>query len=153
MGGVARAGYRSPVQGRYFDGGVQFRGGGPSDDHWRIYSGLAQGFYRGGHLFQRRSDQPGQADDVGLRAAGLAYDLVGRDHHAEVRHLITVAGHHDRNDVFSDVVHVSLDRGDEHFFALRRVFLFHKGRDGIHGAFHHAGAFHYLGEEHFSLSE
>ena len=63
------------------------------------------------HLVERRRDQPGEADDAALLDGGVE-DAVGRNHHAEVEHLVVVAAEDDADDVLADVVDVALDRGE-----------------------------------------
>ena len=65
------------------------------------------------HLVERRRDQPGEADDVAVLLDRGVEDRVGRDHDAEVDHLVAVAAEHDPDDVLADVVDVAL-HGREH---------------------------------------
>ena len=69
------------------------------------------------HFFQRRRDQPRQADDVGFFRARHVQHLLARHHHTHINHFIVVALEHHRNYVLADVVHITLDRGD-HDLAL-----------------------------------
>ena len=65
------------------------------------------------HLVERRSDKTTQADDVDLVLLGGGKDLVARDHDADVDDLVAVTGQDDANDVLSDVMDITLDRGHE----------------------------------------
>ncbi len=89
-------------------------------------------------------------------------DLLARDHHAHVDHLVVVAGQHDADDVLADVVHVALHRG-EHDLALRLDYLpgrghrrllgFHERRQVGDGLLHHARRLHHLRQEHLARAE
>ena len=61
------------------------------------------------HLVQRRGDQPGEPDDVGVLGHGGVEDLLRRHHDAEVDDLVVVALEDDADDVLADVVDVALD--------------------------------------------
>ena len=74
------------------------------------------------HFVERRRDQAGQPDDVGLLGDRGLQDLVRRHHHAEIDHVVIVALEHDADDVLADVVDVALD-GGEHDLAVRRLVL------------------------------
>ncbi len=60
------------------------------------------------HLVERRRDQAGQPDDVGLLGLRRFQDLRRRHHDAEIDDLVIVALEHDADDVLADVVHVAL---------------------------------------------
>ena len=70
------------------------------------------------HLVERRRDQAGQPDDVGLLGRRRLQDFLRRHHDAEIDHVVIVALEHDADDVLADVVHVALD-GREHDLAVR----------------------------------
>ena len=72
------------------------------------------------HLVERRRDQAGQADNVGILRLGGLQDLGRRHHHAEIDDLVIVALEHDADDVLADIVHVALD-GREHDLAVTRL--------------------------------
>ncbi len=61
------------------------------------------------HLVERRRDQAGQPDGVGIFGDGGVEDLRGRHHDPEVDHPVVVASEYDTHDVLADVVHVALD--------------------------------------------
>ncbi len=81
------------------------------------------------HLIKRGRDQPREADDVDLVLDRLVEDAVGRDHDAEVDHLVVVALQDDADDVLADVVHVALDGGHQH---LARAPVSRAVRLGLH---------------------
>ena len=70
------------------------------------------------HLVERGRDEAREADDVAALLDGGVEDRVGRDHHAQVDHLVAVAAEHDADDVLADVVDVALD-GRQHDAARR----------------------------------
>ena len=110
------------------------------------------------HLIQRRRDQAGQADDVGLVLARGVENFLRRRHHAQIDHLIAVALQHHADDVLADVVHVALHR--RHHDAARRVpspgsglLGFHEGQQIGDRFFHHAGGFDHLRQKHLARAE
>ena len=116
------------------------------------------------HLVERRRDQPGQTDDVGLLGARGLQNLRRRHHDAEIDDLVIVAREHDADDVLADVVHVALDR--RHYDlavgrALGRAarapallfFLLHVRHQVSDRLLHHARRLHHLRQEHLSGAE
>ena len=112
------------------------------------------------HLVERRGDEPGETDDVGLLLAGAIEDRLRRHHHAEVDHVEVVAGQHDADDVLADVVDVAL-HGRHHdlarrraaLAARRRLFGVHVGHQHGHRLLHHARRLHHLRQEHLARAE
>ena len=109
------------------------------------------------HLLERRRDEPGQPDEVGVRLARRLEDPLDRDHDAEVDDLVVVAGQDDAHDVLADVVDVALDRGhDDPAVGPRRAGLA-LGLDERHEVgdrlLHHPGALDHLGQEHLAGPE
>ena len=107
------------------------------------------------HFVERRRDQAGQADEVGLEALGLGYDTLRARHHTEVGHGVVIAREDHANDVLADVVDIALDGCDEER-ALRGAADFLGGHEGFKvgdGRLHHAGGADDLGEEHLSFAE
>ena len=83
---------------------------------------------------------------------------IAGDHHAEVFDFVVVAGEHDPNDVFTDVVDVAFDGGDQEFTCGRAfggfaLFGLHEWQQVRDGALHDAGAFDHLWEEHIAIAE
>ena len=110
------------------------------------------------HLFQRRRNQSGQADDVGVMfARGVEY-LLARHHHAHVYYFKVIALQHHGDDVFADVMHIALHRR-HHDFALGLVvagtqfFRFDVRHQMRHRLLHHACGFHHLWQKHFACAE
>ena len=147
---------------------VHARGGRATDEQWRLaLFEIRIALHFGGdvgHFFERRRDQTGQADQVGIDFFGFGEDLRAWDHHTHVFHVKIITLQHHGDDVFADVVDVAFDRGD-HDFGLRargsRVaardgggfFGFDKRNQMRHGLLHHAGRFDHLRQEHFALAE
>ncbi len=144
------------------DRGVGARGGRTADEERDLE---AQALHLRGevdHLVQRRRDQAGQADDVGAVLLRRVEDLLGRDHHAEVDHLVVVALQDDADDVLADVVDVALDRrhddravgvllGRER--GVLGLLLLDEGDQVGHGLLHDAGALDHLRQEHLAGAE
>ena len=109
-----------------------------------------------GHFVERRRNQAAQADALRTPCHRFVDDALRFDHDTQVIDFISVAGHHDRHDILADVVHVAFHGGDQHLSgvvcsAVRT--LFDVGRQGRHGALHHAGGLHDLGQEHLAFAE
>ncbi len=139
--------------------GMRARGGGPAD-HQRHLEALALHFAgHVGHLFQRRGDQAGQADDVGVLGPGPVQDGLGGDHHPQVDHLEVVAGQDHPDDVLADVVHVALDRGHDDLavgggrIAGAQLFGLDEGQQVGHRLLHHPRGLDHLGQEHLAGAE
>ena len=64
------------------------------------------------HLVEGRRDEAGKAHDVAVLLERGVEDPVGGDHDSEIDDLVAVAPENDADDVLADVVHVSLDGGE-----------------------------------------
>ena len=73
-------------------------------------AGILQITGRGDHLLSALYQQPGEADSIGMVFGKGSDELFWRNFNAQIHHLITVIAENDFNQVFSDVVHISLDR-------------------------------------------
>ena len=110
------------------------------------------------HFVERRRDQAGQPDDVGLFGDRRLQDFLRRHHDAEIDDVVIVALEHDADDVLADVVHVALD-GGQHDLAVRRnvraavLVLLHVRHQIGDGLLHHARRFHHLRQEHPARAE
>jgi hypothetical protein len=135
--------------------------GGRAADHQRQLEALA--LHLGGdmaHLVERRRDQAGKPDDVGLLGLGGLQNLRGRHHDAEIDDLVVVALEHDPDDALADVVHVALD-GRQHDLAVRALpggallpfFLVHVGQQVGDRLLHHARRLDHLRQEHLARAE
>ena len=109
-----------------------------------------------GHLFQRRCDQAGQADDVGILLLGGVEDGLGVHHHPQVDDFEIIALEHHTDDVLADVVHVALDRGHDDLAGgagISGLLRFDIGNQIGHRLFHHPRRLHHLGQEHLAVAE
>ena len=114
------------------------------------------------HLFQAGRDQARQADDVGALDLGARQNFVAGHHHAHVDDFKVVALQDHRDDVLADVMHVTLDGGDDDL-ALgldvgtgrfeQQLFRLDVGQQMRYGLLHDAGAFDHLRQEHLALAE
>ena len=111
------------------------------------------------HLLERRRDEAGQADDVGVVLERGVEDLLRRHHDAEVDDLEVVALEDDADDVLADVVHVALDRR-HHDRALRlagvarrRLLRLDERHEVPDRLLHHARGLHDLRQEHLAGAE
>ena len=110
------------------------------------------------HLVERRGDEAGQADHVGVVVVGALQDVLPRHHDAEVDDLEPVALQDHADDVLADVVDVALDGGhDDPALALGGagllLFLLDEGDQVGDGLLHHPRRLHDLGQEHLARSE
>jgi len=117
-----------------------------------------------GHLVERRRNQAAQTDDVGALLSGRREDRLRGHHHAEVDDAVAVAAEHDADDVLADVVHVSLDGGEQHgpgavvavVDASRGplgLVLLEVGVEERDGPLHRPCALHDLRQEHAAAAE
>ena len=92
-----------------------------------------------------------------LRADRLVQDAVGRDHDAQVDHLVVVALQDDADDVLADVVHVALDGGHQHLAGrlagLAVLLGLHERHQPGHRLLHHPGRLDHLRQEHLAGAE
>ena len=105
------------------------------------------------HLVQRRCDQTRQPDHIDIFTLCRFKDFRRWHHDAKVNDFVVVAGQHNANDVFTDIMHIALHCCHEDLTCglLFAVFFgLDVRRQNSDGLFHHAGGFHHLGEEHFT---
>jgi hypothetical protein len=139
--------------------GVRARSGRAADQQGQ-HEALALHF-RGdvAHFFQRRRDQAGQADDVGVLGLRAVEDHLRGHHHAQVDDLEVVARQHHADDVLADVVHVALDRRHDDLavvlarIARAQLFGFDVGQQPGDRLLHHARGLHHLRQEHLACAE
>jgi hypothetical protein len=111
------------------------------------------------HLLERRRDEAGKTDDVGIVLASRGEDLLRGHHHAEIDHGEVVALENDADDVLADVVDVALDRRrDDRALRLARsagsrFFRLDERNEMAHRLLHHARALHHLRQEHLARAE
>ena len=99
------------------------------------------------HLFQRRCDQPRQADDVGVFFFRFGEDLSAGHHHTHVHHLEVITLQNNGDNILADVVHITLHRRNDNFsFGLGSLagtalffcfFFFDEGHQMRHRLLHH----------------
>ena len=136
--------------------GMHPAGGRPADQQRNVET-LA--FHLGRHmhhLVQRGRDQSRQADDIGLMLLGGVQNLLGRRHHPQIDHFVTIALKHHADDVLADVMHIALHR--RHDDAPRRFLhlafvRIHEGQQIGHRLLHHPRRFHHLRQEHLARAE
>ena len=84
--------------------------------------------------------------------------LLTRHHHAHVYHFEVVALQHDGHNIFTDVMHIALDRG-HYYLALGReiagaqFFRFNKRYQMRYRLLHHTCRFHHLRQKHFARAK
>ncbi|CCJ86418.1 hypothetical protein BN133_2795 [Cronobacter dublinensis 582] len=134
---------------------MRFGGGGTANQQ-RQRKALALHLFRHvNHLIERRRNQPGQPDDIGVLFARGFEDFIGWHHHAEIDNLVVVALEHHADDIFADVMHVAF-YGREHDFAVALADLFARLNIGLQvrdRLLHDARGFHHLRQEHFAFAE
>ena len=154
--GVGRVDDRAAVDRGDLQRGVQRRGRCAADDDRDAQAAPLELLADVRHLVERRRDEAAQADALRSPGDGFVDDALRLDHDAQVADLVSVAGHHHRDDVLADVVDVALDRGDEHpsgTVRRRGGALLDVGGEGRHGALHHARRLDDLRQEHLALAE
>ncbi len=115
-----------------------------------------------GHFFEARRNQSGQTNNIDLFSFRTGQNLRGRHHHAHVDDFKVVTLQHDRDNIFSNIVHITFDRRNQDFafgpdITTRGLdqlfFLFDKGYKMPHRLLHHTGRFDDLGQKHFALAK
>ncbi len=99
------------------------------------------------HLLGALDQQAGEADHVGPVLAHRLDELLGGDLDTEIDHREAVVGEHDLDQVLADVVHVALDRGEQHFAACRTGGALHEALEVGDRRFHHFGRLQHLGDD------
>ena len=143
------------IGGRNLDRRVGSASGGTADEQRDVHAAPLHFLGVKNHLIKRGRDEPAVTDEVDIIFLGCLEDGVAADHHAEVNHMVTVAGKHDAEDVFTNVVHVAL-HGGKHDRAGGGAGGFpclHEGLEMRDRFFHHAGALHDLRQEHLSRAK
>ena len=107
------------------------------------------------HLVQRRGNQPGEANQVGIHFAGGFEDFIRRHHHAKIDNFVVIALQHHANDIFTDVVDVAFHGRNDHLAVAGALFLagFNIRFQIGDRLFHHAGRLYHLRQEHFAFAE
>ena len=134
---------------------MRFRGSGAADQQRNSKALTLHLLRHVDHLIQRRRNQPGEANQVGVNLAGGFQDFIRRHHHAKVDDFVVVTLQHHADNILADVVNVTLHGGDDHL-AVAGTFLFaglNIGFEVGHRLLHHAGGFHHLRQEHFALAK
>ena len=151
---------------RYFDGCVHAARGGAANEQRHLSQAKVVVFLHLRrhvlHLFQARRNQSGQADDVCPLSLGFGQNLMTGHHDPHVDHVKVIALQNDGDNVFTDVVHVALDRGNHDFafgFCLapglhhRELFCFDVRQQMRHGLLHDPGTLDHLGQKHLALAK
>src|ERR1700741_1824742 len=107
------------------------------------------------HFIQRWSNEPAEPDYIDCLTPGRLQNLFRRDHHAKINDFEIITAEHYRNDIFSDVVHVTFYCSHQHFGLRPPVwpagpFRLHKRSQVRHRFFHNARTLDDLGQKHLS---
>ena len=92
------------------------------------------------HFLQRRCNQAANADKDWVVLHGSLENCLARHHNSEVDHFETIARKHDSDDVFADIMYVSICRSKHYARFCLPFFAFVRGIDvGLkqsHGVLH-----------------
>ena len=105
------------------------------------------------HFFQRGSNQTTQSDHIHFFFNSTLHNGFRRHHHSQVYNIITIASHHHRYNIFSNIVHIALYSCQQHFSSRGASFHFFRFDNRLqdsYGFFHRTGSLHNLGKEHFT---
>ena len=155
-GGVAYVEYGAFVARGNLYGSVRGRGGGTADDNRDALACVLHGFRDRTHFFERRRNQSGKAQYIGLVLDDSLHDDVFGNHHAEVHHFVAVTGHNHGDNILADIVHVALHGGDYDFAAARSVRVLARldvGLQDFYRLLHGACSFDHLRQEHLAFTE
>ena len=152
--------HRLPVLGRDPNGRVLPRRRGAADQQRQVEPAALHLLGDALHLAERGRDEPRAADDVAALGRRGVQEHVGRDHHAEIDDLVVVAPEHHAHDVLADVVHVALDRAQDHLAlgahalgAEPELLLLHERLEVGDRALHRPRALDDLRQEHLPGAE
>ena len=87
---------------------------------------------------------------------GCLEDFFGGHHHAKVNHFVVITLQHDTDDIFTDVVYITLDGSHDNFafgLGVFALFRFDIGNQVGHGLFHNASRLDHLGQKHFASAK
>ena len=155
--GIGHVDHRTLVMGGNLDCGVHPAGGGAADQErdfaqpkMRIFLHFARHIL---HLLQAGRDQAREPDHVGTLHLGPGQNLMAGHHHPHVDHVEVIALQHHGDNVFTDVVHITLDRGDHDLAFGAHIapgglvlafFFFDVGDQVGHRLLHHPSALDHL---------
>ena len=137
------------------DGGVLLGSRGPADEERGVDADALQFLGDGHHLFKRRGDQTGQADEIGLQTLGFADNLLRGRHDSQVGDGVIITREHHADDILADVVDVAAHGRDEEV-ALGGAADFLGGHEGLEvgdGGLHDLGRLDHLREEHLPFTK
>ena len=153
--GVLHVHRRAAVVLLNFHRGVRFRGGRAANQQRNSEALTLHLFRHVDHFVQRRGNQPGKTNQIGIHFTCRSEDFLRWHHHAKIDDFVVVTLQHHTDNVFADIVHIALHGRDDHF-AVAGAFLFaglNVRFEVRHRLLHHAGGFHHLRQEHFALAE
>jgi hypothetical protein len=101
-------------------------------------------------LFTSRS---GKADGVRLMLAMRANKFLGRHFNSQIDYIVAVIFQNNLDEIFPDIVHVALHRGENDFGALFGVAFFHELLKMAHGGLHRFGRLQHFGDNQLVVVE
>ena len=104
---------RLVINGSNFDGCVPGTGGGSANQQWNPEPLFFHGSCDCNHFFQRWSDQAAQSNDVGPMTKGFFQNPFAGDHDPKIDDSEVIAAEHHCDNVLADVMHITLDRGNQ----------------------------------------
>mmetsp|Transcript_8136 Transcript_8136/g.11201 ORF Transcript_8136/g.11201 Transcript_8136/m.11201 type:complete len:218 (-) Transcript_8136:2100-2753(-) len=146
------------------DGCVDLAGGGPSNQERHFELEPLHLFGHGDHFIQAGCDETRQTNDISLLLDGSLEDLLAWSHDPKINDTVVVALQDNTHNVLSNVVHVTLDGGQEDgsvipshsswvLFQFFFLFLFHEWNQVGHSLLHHTSRFDDLRQKHLSSTE
>ena len=66
------------------------------------------------HLVQRWGDQAAQANHIDVLIDCYLQDFFTGDHNSKVDHIVIIAAEHNPDNIFADVVYISLNSGHQY---------------------------------------
>ena len=144
------------VGGGNFHCSMGLRGGGAANHQGYIKALALHFFAQGNHLIQRGGNKSRQANNIDVFLFGGLQYFLGGHHNPQVNHLVVIALQHHADNIFANIVHITLNRSHQNLTigAGRLVFFrFNIGLQIGHRLFHYPGRFHHLGQEHFARAK
>ena len=154
---ILHMGHHAGIEGRDLESGMHFAGGRSRHKKRNGHATLFHLLCHQTHFVEGGENEAGKNDHVRLLLFRRIHDFSAGAHDPQINNGVIIALEHQSGDVFPDVVHIPVDRGNDDlpraYRVPRALFRLDGGHEDAYGLFHHPGAFDDLREEHPALPE